>query len=57
MRNNLQNAATVTVAMDLCHAVLKRMAGNKIDGNLLDGHQKKMAVQARAVLDKKEVIK
>lgn len=54
--NALQNAATVTVALDLCVAVLKKAAGDTLDGNFIKNHEKKMAVQAQAILDKKEVI-
>lgn len=57
MTNTLQNSATVTVATDLVMATLKNMAGKSIDGNLLKGHQQRVAIKARQVLDKKEVLK
>lgn len=57
MTNNLQNSATVTVATDLVMSVLKNMAGTTIDGNLLKGHSQRVAIKARSVLDKKEVIR
>lgn len=57
MNNALQNSATVAVATDLVMSTLRDMAGKTIDGNLLKGHQQRVAIKARMVLDKKEVLK
>lgn len=53
----LNNAAVIAAGLDICTDILKGMAGSIINGALIEGHQKTMAITARAVLDKKEVTK
>lgn len=57
LNNQTQNAKVVAVGIDLCDAVLMELAGKEIDGNLLENYQEKIAIKARAIIDKKEVIK